>query len=109
VNRIPVHLEQAVARRVDAGASHSRPSGLAHWNDGPIFFERGLGPFLIQMSASRFWDERGRLLRRPYFMNHQIVMRMASMAIDISKAIAASFAHSQYDMRAISSRRNAAP
>jgi hypothetical protein len=32
-------------------------------------------------------------------MNHQIAMRTASMAIDISKAFAVSFAHSQYDTR----------
>jgi hypothetical protein len=37
VNRIPVHMEQGVARRVDAGASHGRPPGLAHWNDGPSY------------------------------------------------------------------------
>jgi hypothetical protein len=45
-----------------------------------------------------------RQLRRPYFMNHQTDMRTASMAIDISKAFATSFAHSQYDIRAISGR-----
>jgi len=51
MNRIPTRLELAVANRVDTGASHGRPPDLAHWNDGPSF-ERGLGPFLIQRSAT---------------------------------------------------------
>ena len=37
-------------------------------------------------------------------MNHQTAKRTASMAIDISKAFATSFAHSQYDIHAISGR-----
>ena len=37
-----------VAQRVEVGASHRRPPDLAHWNGGPGYLHRVLGPFLIQ-------------------------------------------------------------
>jgi hypothetical protein len=51
MNRIPARLEQAVANRVDTGASHGRPLTWRIGMTAPVF-ERGLGPFLIQRSAT---------------------------------------------------------
>jgi hypothetical protein len=60
--------------------------------------------------ARTFQNERGRQLKRPYFMIHnKPAPATAVMAMDITKDSEISFVHSQYDTHAISSRQNATP
>jgi hypothetical protein len=96
---IDQHAEKALGNRTTFSTSHMASA------------ERCLARKSVELGEGRNRShERGRQLRRPYFMiHHHPAPATAVMAMDITKDSEISFVHSQYDTHAISNRQHAAP